>query len=560
MCFYSVVGLVPGPQEKCSLRLIATVSRPECRSKTSCARPTFRRCEVELNVELNIDLVLRPSQRFVDPSVLDQWSVKTANKVRIRHSRRFATNKLGTMFSLDSLITTVLEVERLLRKSVRGLVPPTASPKQPWARSIEVFFDSPFPAQQLLDRQSSIPIVNIKTSASNSGPWLPGLCEVVDKMPSTSFQVQLADCASGSWVGIYEGSHATQTFYHRNKKILIDRALDSTVRLMLWGPTKFNSQGPISIATRRFSTRRLILSYLSFQIFRQLKRSLSSLIRKSKPKFQVEIFPTQWTELTNSAGFVLKNPKKDFLADPFLAECGQDRAVFFEQFRADVGRGVISCLPVEDRISLPIEVLSEPYHLSFPFTFSNGSDLLMCPESCAGRVISLYRCESFPYKWKFVRHLLHEVEGVDPLVLNHNNRWYLFATFDSTGNSELLSQLHIFSAEDLESKEWEPHPGNPVVERPRGGRNGGLIANGSQMIRIGQDHNFDEYGTRISCYEIEELTPYDYRERDLGPPQLPMTLRNSPIHHLSSIGSATALDFQEEVSDILQSFLHKFFK
>ena len=109
-------------------------------------------------------------------------------------------------------------------------------------------------------------------------------------------------------------------------------------------------------------------------------------------------------------------------------------------------------------------------------------------------------------------------------------------TADSTGNGELLSQLHVFISDTLDTTNWSPHPMNPVVESPFGGRNGGLIHTKSGLFRVGQFHNFGEYGSGIDLYNIMELSPTSYREEIVATGDRLRRHLPANAHHLS-VGS-----------------------
>jgi hypothetical protein len=211
-------------------------------------------------------------------------------------------------------------------------------------------------------------------------------------------------------------------------------------------------------------------------------------------------------------------PTRDrFFADPCLVQRDGASYVFFERLPLGDEKGVIVCseLTANDRGRTPRVVLERPYHLSYPFVFLVGDDAYMLPETAANRTIELYKAESFPDRWKLEAILVAGVKAVDPTLIAHDGRYWLFANV--AGEEESTNdELFLFSAESLLGP-WRSHPRNPVVSDARRARPAGrpFVNRGGSLIRPSQDCS-DSYGRAVVFNRIDVLSEADYRETTIG--------------------------------------------
>jgi hypothetical protein len=93
----------------------------------------------------------------------------------------------------------------------------------------------------------------------------------------------------------------------------------------------------------------------------------------------------------------IADPGFRFYADPFPYTFGGKTFVFVEEFDHRDGKGAISAIPFDERgqIGPAKSVLSEPWHLSYPFLFEYRGEVWMIPESSEDKKISLYRADPF---------------------------------------------------------------------------------------------------------------------------------------------------------------------
>ena len=201
-----------------------------------------------------------------------------------------------------------------------------------------------------------------------------------------------------------------------------------------------------------------------------------------------------------------------FHADPVLFDHQGRHFVFMEAFRYATGKGVIAVSRIEPggAMSPPETVLERPYHLSYPFVFSQHGQILMIPETSGNQTIELYRCERFPDRWVLDTVLMDGVEAADATVLEHAGRLWMFVTMASRGLWP-DTELHVFHAQDVRGP-WQPHPLNPVVSDVRRARPAGPVwEEAGRLIRPAQDCRLG-YAAATSFQRITTLTTEDFAE------------------------------------------------
>ena len=202
-----------------------------------------------------------------------------------------------------------------------------------------------------------------------------------------------------------------------------------------------------------------------------------------------------------------------FVADPFMIKVGDTWYMFFEVYNRKT-HAEIGVATSRDGFHWQYQqiVLSEPYHLSYPYVFEWNGDHYMIPESSATREIRLYRARRFPDQWEHVTTLMEGRAFADSSIVHHNDRWWLF-TESSQGR---FDTLRLFSAKDLMGP-WERHPCSPIIEwNPNDARPAGRILTlPGCLIRFAQGCS-PNYGTDVHAFEITDLTPTSYRERPIA--------------------------------------------
>jgi hypothetical protein len=214
---------------------------------------------------------------------------------------------------------------------------------------------------------------------------------------------------------------------------------------------------------------------------------------------------------------VIAPPRDRFYADPCLVDWNDSSYLFFESFHFAEKKGVVSCcrLEADGRCTPPELVLERPYHLSYPFVFFVGKEAFMLPETAATGGIELYRARSFPREWTLEAVLVSGVRAVDPTLIEHDGRYWLFANVAVEGAST-NDELFLYSSRSLRGP-WEPHPWNPVVSDVRRARPAGrpFIDDDGRLIRPSQDCS-GNYGSAVVFSRIDELSEHYYSESPVG--------------------------------------------
>ena len=205
-----------------------------------------------------------------------------------------------------------------------------------------------------------------------------------------------------------------------------------------------------------------------------------------------------------------------FVADPFMLKVGGVWFMFFEVMNRETGRGEIGLATSECGFIWDYKqiVLTEQFHLSYPYVFEWNNEYYMIPETFEPEAVRLYKADPFPTRWSFVATLV-ETRCADPSIFRYQDRWWMF----TCSNPFQHDALKLYFAESLTGP-WLEHPASPLLEgnkqsaRPAGRV---LIYDGN-VIRFAQDC-VTRYGNKVRAFVISELTPNSYveKEHELSP-------------------------------------------
>ena len=205
-----------------------------------------------------------------------------------------------------------------------------------------------------------------------------------------------------------------------------------------------------------------------------------------------------------------------FVADPFLVRVDRTWHMFFEVLRFKGQREVGEIGHATSRDGLKWEynrtVLSEPFHLSYPYVFEWQSDFYMVPESSETGSVRLYRASCFPERWEYVTDLLRGNPLFDSSLFHRDGRWWMFVETSQHKHDT----LRLFHARELTGR-WEEHERSPVIAgNPHAARPAGrVLSTPDRLIRFAQDC-VPVYGSSVRAFECTRLTTRTYEERALG--------------------------------------------
>lgn len=172
--------------------------------------------------------------------------------------------------------------------------------------------------------------------------------------------------------------------------------------------------------------------------------------------------------------------------------------------------------------------------------FKVGAQWYLVPESADAEAIFLYEAVAFPHTWRRRTVLLME-RAADPILLRHEDHWYLFCSPYRLGENP-SQELHLYVADSLEGP-YAPHPMNPLtMDGARARMAGHLYRRGSDLIRPAQSC-IPNYGAAVALQRVTVLTPTIYREEPLGvitPPGHDQ--RMIGLHTFNAAGHLSMLD------------------
>lgn len=280
----------------------------------------------------------------------------------------------------------------------------------------------------------------------------------------------------------------------------------------LAGPLSANPLGNLPVAGALFGRVRDKLAD-RFQNFRSYEQ-WSLFYRYSEPASSPGSLPDSCRGYTP-----LVPPRDRFWADPCAVHYRGQHALFLEECEYHNEVGYLSVIPFDDGgkpVLPPRPILRRPGHLSYPFVFEDEGVLYMVPESAANRTISLYRCRSFPDEWEFVMHLAENLRAYDATIWKHEGRYWMFATVCEHDEATSWDELFLFHSDSLLSRNWTPHPCNPIVSDARRARPAGAIfEHDGQWYRPSQDCS-RRYGGAIVLQRIDVIDVHRYSEIPVG--------------------------------------------
>lgn len=392
--------------------------------------------------------------------------------------------------------------------------------------------------------------------------------------PSGFWEVMLGEATSGVTLQVLSEELDAGTVLHREicktDSLLVDRSrtnmywqsigiVTSKLRqLHMLGEEAF-----FSLAKAQYTAQ----SFYSSPLYKAPKNSsmvgliVSHLIRYCQKKLAFQFSKRQWAlfyQFSAKQGATqslwrfkeLKSPSDRFWADPFVVFTDNRYFIFFEELVFSENKGYLSVLELhkDGSYSKPIKILEQDTHLSWPHVFEFEGKWYMVPESSRKQHISLYRCSSFPEQWEFEKTLLSNITAVDPTIVFHDDRWWMFAVVREFKEGNLQNNLFLWYADNPVSGEWIPHVLNPIVSDVSSARSAGrLFTQGDALFRPSQNCS-EGYGRSIKINRVDVLNVNEYRETCIE--EIKPNWRGDIIatHSLSTSGELTMVDAQKSRS------------
>ncbi|MGB8982359.1 MAG: hypothetical protein WCC12_10820 [Anaerolineales bacterium] len=280
-----------------------------------------------------------------------------------------------------------------------------------------------------------------------------------------------------------------------------------------------------------------------------LKLAARNLLEVSRRSFYREqwelLFHLKHDNESNTSTFKRISPPKDrFWADPHVIYKRPNYFIFVEEYLYQIKRGHISVIEMDQKgnYKLPIPILQNSCHLSFPFVFNWMGHYYMIPESSDKRTIDLYECTEFPNQWQFRITLMQDLKAVDTTLFYTQRKWWLFTAISENKAAAPQVELFLFYSDELFTDQWRAHPMNPIVSDVKRARAAGrLFMKDGKLFRPSQDCS-KMYGYGFDLNEIVVLSETDYCERTMTSVRPDRGKRIIATHTYTNQGNLTVID------------------
>ena len=360
-----------------------------------------------------------------------------------------------------------------------------------------------------------------------------GFWETFHNRSTTGFTITLSNSMKRN---IFRGNFMTRSLCHENRAMLEQKSIFFLKSILL----KINNKNFSMNNTDQPEKKNIInkdpnsINLINY-IFKEYTKIIFSRItryRKIKKKWSVSFINKTDLNIDTDNLITIKNPLNRFLADPFVIKYNNRNVCFVEDYDFDSCKGKISAYELFNKTYKEIgTALSTDFHLSFPFVFKHNKEIYMIPETSEIKEIRLYKCLDFPLKWDLEKVLIKNIDAVDTVIFNQDNKWFLLTNVCSNSIGEHNSELHIYESEDFLKNEWLKFNSNPVIFNSKKARNGGLFFFNNNYYRINQVHKKNTYGYSFQINKIKLIKNNKYIEEEIN--EVKPILFNSSIgtHH-----------------------------
>lgn len=234
-----------------------------------------------------------------------------------------------------------------------------------------------------------------------------------------------------------------------------------------------------------------------------------------------------------------------FLADPFCLQTDDGMLCLAEDYDARTRKGHIAAIDIHHPQQPPVPAISEEHHLSYPFLFEHDGAVHCIPEAYQSGGVWLHTLLAEPNQWEKTL-LIENLPAVDPTLLRHNGKWWLFCTRRDDISS---ANLYIYHADDVTGP-WKPHANNPVKQDASNSRPAGaFIQHKGFLLRPAQDCSRG-YGGKVLLNRVVHLSENDYAETPythLCPQNLFTNAGYSGLHTVNVMKDCIVVDIKRTI-------------
>lgn len=234
-------------------------------------------------------------------------------------------------------------------------------------------------------------------------------------------------------------------------------------------------------------------------------RSRNYIVAVAKREDNVEYNPQKYSFK------VIPNGKMFWVGDPFPIEVNNELYIFGEIYDYSKLKGCIAYTKLTEEGFTPWKkIIEESYHLSFPNIFEIDNEIYICPESHANKSLQIYKCISFPEKWKLIKTIMDDEDCVDTVFLERDKDFLGFTCEWHSLQNHFFKLFKINKGtEEYEFSKGEFRLLESYMSRPAGK----LINNGDKLIMVSQICK-PKYGSGLVFKEIKVDYP-NYIEEEL---------------------------------------------
>lgn len=242
-------------------------------------------------------------------------------------------------------------------------------------------------------------------------------------------------------------------------------------------------------------------------------------------------------------------------ADPFPYVDGKNKYIFAEIMDDKNGeKGTIGVVDLNSNKGF-IEVINEPFHMSFPNTFKYKNEVYMIPETSEAKQLRLYKAVEFPYKWELEAILYDNIQIVDTALYFVNDKVYAIGQAIPQKNNMLFEiDFHNLKAYNIEIT------GNYINKRPAG--NFIEFSDGYYHALQESERVYGEYLHICKVKEfskniLDEEKVFEYKVKDINHDSKKRYLRIHTYNKMNNLEVVDLLYYQFNPTIILQKILHK---
>lgn len=243
-----------------------------------------------------------------------------------------------------------------------------------------------------------------------------------------------------------------------------------------------------------------------------------------------------------------------FLADPFGYLVCSEKYILAEYFdyRKPYGKIVRIKVGKDGKCGGMEDILSMPYHVSYPYVFNIENNVYVVPETGMNNELAIFQLDNENGSLERIKVIKSGIKAIDPSMVRWKGKWWILYT-----NKE-NDGLYILFSDELIGK-WHEHKNMPVKKEKGLVRSAGTIfEHEGQLYRPVQDCK-DKYGKRIIIKRIISLNEYEYEDEEVKIIEpIKRCEWNDGIHTISAFGDQMLIDSKKEI--FVFSAITRYFK